>query len=363
MASSVLKRLCRHADVLRFLKNDLRHCVCAHARLCGTTANNESASTEDPYKTAASIDIEKLFISDKVQQLLKNLTGMSLEKVFAPVKTALNPPRYEFMTEEQLQEAMNKAYKRAEEKLQMPPVLRERKPCEKVLAKDPEIQGYDSSTIIFTDISYGYSDRERIIVVREPNGLLRTAKWEEREQMLNTYFTTQGREFYMPKMFEPQYLQSVLEKQQYAFVLDRACMQFEPDSPDFIRVTHATYDHINANRKFADFRSTRHFGPLVFYLVIRNNVDNLLIDMILREMIVDASNLLQLYYHIHKRPYVESLLTDTGSEEEALKLIRVFVEKDSRTRSHLELALQTYQESKSRKQELEKGLSAARGLQ
>lgn len=362
MALSISRCLYKQIAIRGYITAEVRNCVYNAARLCSSTSGRGTESA-DPYKSAEIIDIEQLFISDKVQNLLKSVTGFDMQKVFAPAKTELNAPRYEFMTDEQLQKAMEKARTRAQQKLQMPPVLRERKPCEKVLAKDPGVQGFDTSTYIFTDISYGYPERERIIVVREPNGLLRTANWQEREQMLHTYFTRKGREFYMPKMFEPHHLQAVLEKQWYRLVLDRACIQFEPDSPDYIRVTHATYDHIDANRKFGDLRSTRHFGPLVFYLAIRKNVDNLIVDMLLKEMIEEASNVLQLYYHIHQKSGADSHLTDVEHRKDGLDLIKLYIEKDAKKRSHLELALQTYKETQSSRQEVEEGLSVARGLQ
>ncbi|KAH6932401.1 hypothetical protein HPB50_005313 [Hyalomma asiaticum] len=242
------------------------------------------AGGADPYKCADKLDVEALFINPKVQNLLQKLTGFDIDKIFAPVPVPLNTPRYKFLTDEQLEQELQDSRRRARQKLQMPPVLRERKPCEKVLAKDPEIQGFNSSPYIFTDISFGYKDRERLVVVREPSGELRTAKWEERERMLQTYFTNKDKSFYMPKMFEPGHLQDVLDKQWYRFVLDRACIQFEPDDADYIRVTHAAYDHIDAKRGFHELRSTRHFGPMAFYLAVVGKVDNLLIDLLQREM-------------------------------------------------------------------------------
>ena len=33
------------------------------------------------------------------------------------------------------------------------------------------------------------------------------------------------------------YFQKVLDEERYEYVLDRACLQFEPDDPDFVRVS------------------------------------------------------------------------------------------------------------------------------
>lgn len=56
-------------------------------------------------------------------------------------------------------------------------------------------------------------------MVREPDGTLRTASWEERERMLQTYLATPGREIELPKMFTEPHLTSVLDDGKYAFLL------------------------------------------------------------------------------------------------------------------------------------------------
>ena len=47
--------------------------------------------------------------------------------------------------------------------------------------------------LVFTDITYGVHDRERFIVVREPDGVLRHAKGEERDRLNQIYFPHLGR--------------------------------------------------------------------------------------------------------------------------------------------------------------------------
>ena len=46
---------------------------------------------------------------------------------------------------------------------------------------------------MFTDITYGVHDRERFIVVREPDGILRHAQGEERDRLNQIYFPHLGR--------------------------------------------------------------------------------------------------------------------------------------------------------------------------
>ena len=56
---------------------------------------------------------------------------------------AINPPTYKFVTASELSSLRSLQTERAEEKLQMPPVLDERRPVNKVMAKDEAIRGWD----------------------------------------------------------------------------------------------------------------------------------------------------------------------------------------------------------------------------
>lgn len=92
--------------------------------------------------------------------------------------------------------------------------------------------------------------------------------------------------------------QDVLNRHEYKFFLDRACVQYEPDDPKFIFLTSKCYEHINETRKFDILRSTRHFGPLAFYLAFEQKIDYLLIDMKERGLLEDANQLIQLSHYI-----------------------------------------------------------------
>ena len=56
----------------------------------------------------------------------------------------------------QLQSA---AQHRMQYRLQIPPFMKAREPITDVLSSDPELQGLDSSKLIFTDITFGVKDR------------------------------------------------------------------------------------------------------------------------------------------------------------------------------------------------------------
>jgi len=97
--------------------------------------------------------------------------------------------------------------------LQIPPVLDERTDDHlKILEKDPAMVGFDSANYVFTDITYGIHDRDRIIVAREPDGTLREATGAERDRMNQIYFPKEGRYIKTPILFEPTVLEGVSDQ-------------------------------------------------------------------------------------------------------------------------------------------------------
>ena len=81
-----------------------------------------------------------------------------------------------------------------------------------MLESDVMLQGHDTCKYVFTDITFGVpgedssfvgqtilfnlnmlSDRKRLVAVREQEGSLRSATWEERDRVLHTYFPKPGR--------------------------------------------------------------------------------------------------------------------------------------------------------------------------
>lgn len=232
---------------------------------------------------------------------------------------------------------------RATEKLQMPPILKAREPIDEVLSKDADLKGLNRNRLVFTDITFGISDRDRYILVREPDGTLRKASWEERQRCLQIYFPEDGRKLRMPKMFEENYLEDVLNEERYEYVLDRACIQFEPDDPHYIRVVGRTYAHIDSNKKYDMLRSTRHFGGMVFYLTWHRKMDYLMVDMLQRDLLKDAIQLVLLHNILH--PDSETATAVIYQEVKTLiDLIKTYVAKDAKHKGEIELALQSYEE-------------------
>ncbi|VEN51693.1 unnamed protein product [Callosobruchus maculatus] len=296
------------------------------------------------------------FFNKDIQNILRTLTRVDLQRVFRTRKLGqgkVHDPEYRFMTNEELQMAMREAELKADNLLQIPPVVPVRTPISKILSQDPELQGLESSKMIFTDITFGVKDSDRLIVVREPDGTLREAEWEVRNRINQIYFPQEGRAIKTPQMFQGTEFEDVLKRQEYEFILDRACIQFEPNDPEYQRVTSITYQHINDNNGFEKLRSTRHFGALAFFLVWHKNIDNLLLELIETCYADEANTLIELYSKIHKVNFEKT------SE---LSMIEDYIKKFSNKKGALELALQAYKELLDEKRKVEQGVKTAHGL-
>ncbi|KAJ8918388.1 hypothetical protein NQ315_008084 [Exocentrus adspersus] len=296
------------------------------------------------------------FFDQRIQTLLKTLTRVDFAKVFRKRKlgaSKVSDPEYKFMTDEELQESIKKAARRANKLLQIPPAVSVHKPKDRIVAKDPALQGLESCRMVFTDITFGLKDCDRLIVVREPDGTLQEAEWELRYRMNQLYFPRKTRSLRTPKMFEDAYLETLLDRQEYEFILDAACVQFEPDDYKYQQVTSVTYQHINDKNGFDIVRSTRHFGALAFFLAWNKDIDNLLLDLIESSRIDEGNCLVELYCKIHGVPI------ESSSELEA---IEEYIEKYSSKKSALQLAVQAYKELAKQNDELKKGIEVAHGI-
>jgi len=283
-----------------------------------------------------------IFIRKDVQDLLMNMTGFDLNRIFRK-KNNKNLDRivYKYLTDKQLKEEQEKTFERGRAKLQMPPVLREAEEHVEILEKDDMLRDFSSSKHLFIDISLGIPIRDRLIVARDVDGTLRTATLDEQRRMRQIYFPIAGRELIMPKMFEEQHLEKILERGDYEFILDRTCAQFEPDDRDYIRVTHQTYEHIDKTNSYNVLRSTRHFGPMTFYYVWHKKIDRLMNDMIRRNLINDAISLLRLYGIVHPESKIaEYNFIDTHP----LDLLQAFIKDNAQLPQLLQEALRQHEQ-------------------
>jgi len=258
---------------------------------------------------AAGVRKQDIFYDTEVQGILKSLTGRNHDKVFRVRRVgrpATERSVFQFLTDEELKELQQEADQKAEKKLQMPPVMNEREETGMVLEEDPLLVGLDVSKFVFTDITYGVSDRERLVVVRETDGTLRTANWDERDRMDQIYYPREGRKHYLLPMFEPENLAELLKDEtKYEYILDRNCLQFEPDHPLYIRTAETVYNHINEKKTFNVLHSTRHYGPMVFYLCWCKQIDDFIVHKILNQNLAGAAEAVKLFSLIHKDTSLE----------------------------------------------------------
>ncbi|CAL8349979.1 unnamed protein product [Lota lota] len=278
------------------------------------------------------------FTDVPVQDILTNITGLDLQKVFRPIKQEIKPPIYKLMTDSQLEEATRLAEKQAKKLLKMPPVLPERKPINDVISVDTILEGMDTAKLVFTDITFNIPNRERFIVVRESNGVLRKATWQERDRLIQVYFPKEGRKLTAPLLFKEENLKRVFTEDRHEDVLNLCLVQFEPDSSEYIKTHTATYEDLEKHGKYDLLRSTRHFGGMAWYLVTMRRVDGLIVDMLQRDLLHDAVSLVSLFNMVH--PNSESAQEAQSQQASGTDLLKIFAQKESQRSGYIELALQ-----------------------
>lgn len=298
------------------------------------------------------------------------------------------------MTTEQIQEEVEAALQRAEVKLQMPPVMKIKEEHIEVLSEDPALQNFDDSDYVFTDITYGVPDADRNIVIRSVDGTLSTASLEVRKRLNQFYFPLHGRQVRVPKLFDADNLRELLARDAFEFVLDAMCIQFEPYERQFHEISGSVYEYIDEHKRFDALRSTRHFGPMAYFLAWHNRTDNLLLDLIQNDYLDNCVDLVELSCRLHnwQAPATADKLTafrqlasqtttssrsvvDTEIEGSvgksanqieadsiAMDIIKEFVREHSIKKVQLELAIQTYTERAEGQRKLLQGLQTAHGL-
>ncbi|KAF6770769.1 hypothetical protein AHF37_10172 [Paragonimus kellicotti] len=234
--------------------------------------------------------LQDLFATPRIHNLLRLITHNNPTVVHKPRFKKLLRDNIQMLSDKELETIQQFSVTFTNQRLQMPPVLAEHVETTVgggVISRDPKLQGLlpGNYKLVFTDISPGESSRDRLIVVREPDGVLRHATTSERNRMNTIYFPPSGRQLRVPMMFQGRYLQDMLDRGQYLYVLDRACNQFEPDDPQYLRVCHSVYEHINQRawtpihsedqepptNPLRSLRHTRHYGPLALYLIAHLN--------------------------------------------------------------------------------------------
>lgn len=349
----------------------------------------------------ADADPSHQFMEKQNRELLHSLTNMQIERVFQERPKPFSRPSYQFLTAAEVKQKFDGALRTARRLLLMPPVIAMEDDDIKVISKDPEIQGLTESKMVFIDTTFGLKDRSRIVLIRHPSGVLETADQVTRRRLIETYFPFKGRELVVPRMFFGDHLQRVLDEGKYEFVLNRAIIQFEPYEKDYHRVTSITYQHIEKHNAFDTIRSTRHFGPMAFFLAWHKMIDNLVLDCIRRDYLRNAVEAVCLMYNLNQIPYDAYILEQmkrypkrddeyfyrklidgkdgsveleieksTGKNTDDLKCDEIclqFLEDYSKSENvtkanEIKAALHTYREHAEEKRRLLEGLQKAHGM-
>jgi small subunit ribosomal protein S22 len=275
--------------------------------------------------------VESLFIDEKVQHLLKSLTGLDEGKIFTErnIEQA-ERSHYALMTSSMLEETQARMKERASKFLQFVPFKKPRTETFEVLAKDSDIEGFDNCKFVFTDITFDATNQDRTVVIREPDGTLRTALPEEHDRMNRVYYEQPNRPPFPPAVFKDPDLKLALDNDRHEFVLDFATWFYEPDDPSFVQLCCLIFDRTVAENKFQILYSTRHFGSLTFYLVLNDNIPPLLNFYGSMGSLRDAANVIRLQKIVF--PNWRTAISFKDSDE---KICRDFVQQNKRLKDDI----------------------------
>ncbi|KAE9554447.1 hypothetical protein FO519_002321 [Halicephalobus sp. NKZ332] len=234
------------------------------------------------------------------------------------------------MTDSMLEETKAQLRERGRKLLQFVPVKEPRMETFQVLSKDPEIECFDTAKFVFTDITFDATNQDRTVVIREPDGTLRTALPEEHDRMNRIFYEKANRPILTPAVFTDPDLRNALDANRHEFVMDFACWFYEPDDPEFVKLSHTVFDRTIEGNKFSILHSTRHFGAFAFYLVLNNNIPPLLNFYGTTGSLHDAANLIRL-----QKIVFPNWRTEISFQDSDEKIVRDFVSQNRRLKESL----------------------------
>nr|CDS34535.1 28S ribosomal protein S22 mitochondrial [Hymenolepis microstoma]CUU97824.1 28S ribosomal protein S22 mitochondrial [Hymenolepis microstoma] len=238
-------------------------------------------------------DLQSQFVNPKIHNLLHKLVSVAQP-------TKIHESNFKFkvdkvhdiklLSDSELQAVMHYSEMLTSQKLQMPPVMNERPSDDReslIISRDSELCGIlpANQKLAFVDIGLDSSRRRRLMLIREADGTLRHADASERDRLNQVFFPLPGRRLRTPSLFRDANLEIALKNNFHEYVLDLILIQFEPDSPEYIRICHRVYnDALNkiwTNNILSDnqegervtksivtrLRSTRHYGPFALYVI------------------------------------------------------------------------------------------------
>uniref|UniRef100_A0A915E5E1 28S ribosomal protein S22, mitochondrial n=1 Tax=Ditylenchus dipsaci TaxID=166011 RepID=A0A915E5E1_9BILA len=220
----VKNRACSSTDTVRFKSAWIKE-----VRKKPRSAKEITAQQSDDHQPAKQsadeedVDVEKMFIDGRVQRLLKNLIGMDIDKIYSDrVVSSVERKHYALMTDDMITHIRTKMMRRGERFQQFVPVKEPRSSIPTVLANEEGLDGFDNTKYVFTDITFDATSRNRIVVVREPNGILRNATPEEHDRMNRTYYPSEEKPVLEPKVFTDPSFSEALKGNRHEIVMDWA---------------------------------------------------------------------------------------------------------------------------------------------
>ncbi|KAH9286594.1 28S ribosomal protein S22, mitochondrial [Echinococcus granulosus] len=244
------------------------------------------------FSTSTAPDLQSRFLTPRIHNLLHDLVSVSqLTKIHESRFKVEKLHDIKLLSDTELQSVMQYSEMLTSQKLQMPPVMNERSPDDhkdSVIARNPGLCGIlpANQKLAFVDIGLDSSRRRRLILIREADGTLRHAYASERDRLNQIFFPLPGRRLRTPSLFRDANLEVALKNGLHEYVLDLILIQFEPDSPDYIRISQRVYNDAVAKiwacyQTASDqsendsanivtrLRLTRHYGPFALYVISR----------------------------------------------------------------------------------------------
>lgn len=226
------------------------------------------------------------------------------------------------MTTKQFEDEVRSKFAHAQHLLQMPPVMQMTKEERKIISSDPALAKFSGNSFVFTDVTFGLKNDDRSIVIRHPDGVLEEAPAEVRKRCYQIYFPMVGRKFRDPKMFEDVNLKRLMDIDAFEFILDKLCIQFEPNEPRYHEIASQVYQAVSEKQCFDLLRSTRHFGPMAFYFAWHKLIDDLLLDMIRRDYLKNGVELICLMFKLNAIEADTSILQKISAVDDVERQIK-----------------------------------------
>ncbi|KAI0988916.1 hypothetical protein GJ496_000688 [Pomphorhynchus laevis] len=290
--------------------------------------------------------IERIFMNPDVQNLLNRIAIVEYYKKDSTREpsTSTTAKQIQLMTVQQYEKFKEKMHHNSKtEKLQMPPILKDREHSVRVLEDNKLLKECSKHKMVFVDISLNVNDSERMVWFRDTDGKLCTSAYDDRRRWMQTFLNRRLRSSHIPVMFSEAHINNPLELQHYKYILERACLQFEPDDPEFVRVCLKVYFHINKQKHFESLRGTRFYGSMVFYLCWYKQIDNLLSYYLFKNECDQAHMLLTLFATIHRKEKT------IGNNKHLEDMLKSYIENECNDKSIISEAFDAFLSSKSDK--------------